>query len=101
MFGGERVEDSRILNTLAVFDTNSSEWSYPNLLNSSQSVSPIAVTGHTATLVEDKMIVIFGLTKTGLFPGIQEYDIGKTVGKRLPMIFQLIGNMKSKTLCHL
>ncbi|XP_028390886.1 attractin-like isoform X2 [Dendronephthya gigantea] len=75
VFGGERIKDARILNTLAVFDTNSSQWSYPDLLNSSQSIHPIAVTGHTATLVEDKMIVIFGLTKTGLFPGIQEYDI--------------------------
>ncbi|CAB3991764.1 attractin 1 [Paramuricea clavata] len=73
VFGGER-EDHVIVNTLAVFDTNSSKWSRPPSLNSTH----IAVTGHTATLVEDKMIVIFGLSVHGLFPGVQEYDIGKS-----------------------
>jgi hypothetical protein len=76
VFGGER-EDHEIVNTLAVFDTNSSKWSPPPSLNS----TPIAVTGHTAALVEDKMIVIFGLSVDGLFPGVQEYDIGKIYTK--------------------
>jgi N-acetylneuraminic acid mutarotase len=71
VFGGEK-EDQTIVNTLSVFDTNSSKWSP---LKS----SPQAVTGHTATLVGDKMIVIFGLSTEGLFPGVQEYHIGKIV----------------------
>ena len=69
VFGGEQ-ENQTIVNTLSVFDTNSSEWSQPFL-----NTSPLAVTGHTATLVGDKMIVIFGLSTNGLFPGVQEYDI--------------------------
>ena len=59
------------MNRLAVFDTNSSTWSHPP-----PHPSAIAVTGHTATLVGDKMVVIFGLSRDGLFPGVQEYDIG-------------------------
>ena len=55
------------------FNTSSSKWRQRFSLNT----SPIAVTGHTATIVGDKMIVIFGLNENGLFPGVQEYDVGK------------------------
>ena len=78
VFGGER-DDQTILNRLSIFDTNSSEWSSPRL-NSSL---PVAVTGHTATIVEDKMIVIFGLNTAGLFPRVQEYDIGEILPRFL------------------
>lgn len=73
------------MNTLLVFDTNSSEWTEKNS-------SPIAVTGHTATLVDDKMIVLFGLSTDGLFPGVQEYDFGKisTIRKKLSRPVQIL-----------
>lgn len=75
IFGGER-DDLTILNTLTIFDTNSSEW----ILNPDPGLNftkAVAVTGHTATIVENKMIVIFGLNTAGLFPRVQEYNIGK------------------------
>lgn len=54
------------------FDTITKTWKYLIPEN-----SPVAVTGHSATLVEGKMIVIFGLSDNGMFSGVQEYDIGK------------------------
>ena len=63
--------DKTIVRTLAKFNINSSRWDY-----NEQFDDAVAVTGHTATLVGNKMIVIFGLSTDGPFPKVQEYDIG-------------------------
>ena len=62
--------DKKIVRTLAKFKINSSKWDY------NEQYGAVAVTGHTATLVGNKMIVIFGLGMDGPFPKVQEYDIG-------------------------
>ena len=72
IFGGEG-KDQKIQDRVVEFNTSSSKWRQRFGFNP----SPIGVTGHTATIVGDKMIVIFGLNENGLFPGVQEYDIGK------------------------
>ena len=61
-------------NELWSFDTQSLHWS----LHAVQGDTPLSVAGHTATLVDSKMIVLFGYgPQRGYTDKVQEYDLGK------------------------
>lgn len=69
VFGG--VIKNTIVKRLEIFPNNSSKFKEYGLEPS----DAVAVTGHTATMVGKKMIVISGLGINGLSPQVQEYDI--------------------------
>ena len=72
VFGG-RI-DQKATNELWSFDTQTLQWS----LLPSHGDSPLSVAGHTATLVDSKMIVLFGYgPERGYTDKVQEYDLSK------------------------
>ena len=71
MFGG-RIE-KKASNELWSFDTRKLEWG----LVTSQGDTPLPVAGHTATLVDTTMIVLFGYgPNRGYTDRLQEFDLG-------------------------
>ena len=74
VFGG-RI-NQQATNELWLFDTQTSCW----MLLPSLGDSPFAVAGHTATLVNSKMIVLFGYGPLrGYTDKVQEYNLGKSI----------------------
>lgn len=72
MFGGRK--EKKPTSELWSFDT----WTLLWRLLPSQGDSPLSVAGHTATLVDSKMIVLFGYgPERGYTDKVQEYDLGK------------------------
>ncbi|XP_046851617.1 attractin-like [Xenia sp. Carnegie-2017] len=69
IFGGE-FSNGRITDRLLEYNTVTKQCKY---LNSSS----IGVKDHTATVVGDKMIVLFGLSNDGPSSRVQEFDLGK------------------------
>lgn len=71
MFGG-RIE-KKATSELWSFDTWTLHWRLlPN-----QGDPPLSVAGHTATMVDSKMIVLFGYgPERGYTDKVQEYDLG-------------------------
>lgn len=71
VFGG-RIE-KKATNELWTFDTGTLYWH----LLPSRGDSPLAVAGHTATLVNSKMVILFGYgPERGYTDKVQEYDLG-------------------------
>lgn len=74
VFGG-RI-NQQATNELWLFDTQTLCW----MLLPSLGDSPFAVAGHTATLVNSKMIVLFGYGPLrGYTDKVQEYNLGKSI----------------------
>ena len=74
IFGGRIGQ--KATNELWLFDTQTLRWS----LLPSQGDSPLAVAGHTANIVNSKMIVLFGYgPQRGYTDKVQEYDLGKFI----------------------
>lgn len=72
IFGGRTGKKET--DELWSFDTQSLRWS----LLAAQGDMPLSVAGHTATLVDSKMIVLFGYgPQRGYTDKVQEYDLGK------------------------
>lgn len=72
IFGG-RI-GKKATNQLWSFDTEKLEWD----LVTSDGDSPLYVAGHTATLVDSTMIVLFGFgPNRGYTDRVQEFDLGK------------------------
>ena len=72
MFGGRK--EKKATSELWSFDT----WTLLWHLLPSQGDSPLSVAGHTATLVDSKMIILFGYgPERGYTDKVQEYDLGK------------------------
>ena len=76
VFGGSI--NSRPTDELWKYDAEISEWTFLIPRETNDSSPLINVTGHTATLVENKMIVIFGLSlQFGFVDAVQEYNLGE------------------------
>ncbi|KXJ23470.1 attractin-like protein 1 [Exaiptasia diaphana] len=72
IYGG--TINGKVINQLWSFDTISRQWTL--LLPDRGSDDPIAVSGHTATLVDNKMFVIFGYgPQEGYTQKVQEFDL--------------------------
>lgn len=72
IFGG-RI-GKKATNQLWSFDTEMLEWD----LVTSDGDSPLYIAGHTATLVDSTMIVLFGFgPNRGYTDRVQEFDLGK------------------------
>ena len=86
LYGGI-FRNNSVTNELWVYDTNINSWDLQQHANknyhhkpckSSDFCAPIPVMGHTATLVDNKMIVIFGHNPNyGYLNSIQELNLGK------------------------
>ena len=82
MFGG--VAGRNAVNELWSFDTRSRVWTQISL--SADSDEPVALAGHTATLVGSKMVVLFGYGPWGgnaFNYQVQELDFGRLMDIRL------------------
>ncbi|KAJ7336559.1 hypothetical protein OS493_011773 [Desmophyllum pertusum] len=70
VFGGRK--EQKATSELWSFDTRTLHWH----LLPSQGDSPLSVAGHTATLVDSKMIILFGYgPERGYTDKVQEYDL--------------------------
>ena len=91
VFGG-RVSEN-VVNELWSFDIETRQWTLISLPRDSD--EPIAVAGHTATLVGSKMIVLFGYgTTKGFTNKVQEFDLGNASS------LVLLSATSNKDLCH-
>ena len=74
IFGGKF--NQKASSELWSFDTRTLRWS----LLPSQGSAPLSVSGHTATLVGSKMIILFGYgPQRGYTDKVQEYNLGKII----------------------
>ena len=71
-----------MVRDLWCFDIKSRQWS--QVLLSVDSQTPLAVVGHTATVLHSKMVVLFGYSEEEHFSNtVQEFDLGKCHGNHL------------------
>lgn len=80
MYGG--VIGKAVTNELYLFNTTSLIWTHLDLTSVYVAEDypwnlPVVVTGHTAHVVDDTMVVIFGHSPTyGYMHNVQEYSFG-------------------------
>jgi hypothetical protein len=76
VFGG--IVDRKTVSELWSFDMTSRKWK--EVVVSIRNDVPLAVSGHTATLVSNKMVIIFGHgTKEGYTQKVQVFDLGEDI----------------------
>ncbi|XP_031550014.1 attractin-like protein 1 [Actinia tenebrosa] len=79
VFGG--IVDKKTVSELWMFDIRTRQWTQVSV--SAESDNLIAVSGHTATLVDNKMVVIFGYgPKEGYTQRVQVFDLEKMSWKQ-------------------
>lgn len=77
LYGGI-LSNGTVVNSLWTFDMVSSSWERQHSQCITGYCSPLAAMGHTANLIDNKMIVIFGHNPVyGYLNTVQEFNIGK------------------------